>query len=204
MMASFLVVALGPARTLSQTKTELTYEELVNELTEETAKLAQMNQQKPPGPTLHAGVGLLLTSLSIKPRQDRFQMSGFQVSLGIEVFSPHVIAEGIIRDFGTKTIGPQVYVLRELEAKLSYRIHPTNTQLKYRLGIGSIRQYLDYKDATNAIKESSPSIVFSSGLESQLNQNIVLCAGIDYREATTSTSIHRNSIDLTFSMEAFF
>jgi len=186
---------------------EVSYEDLVHQINRRRSQVSESTSSNMLDDiTLHAGVSLLTSTLQISEagKIDNLQMNGFQISFGIDLFSPNWVAEGAIRNFGTGSAGIVNYSFRELDMKVVYRVPAAIGEMGFRAGAGLATQYLNLTDGAYAVNESTPASIIFGGLEGKLSRNFALGGELGYRSALVNTAANRNSLDLSLRLDAFF
>ena len=139
----------------------------------------------------------------------QFAASGLQVSLGIDLFSRHWMAEGTIRNFGKSKRDNMESTLREFDLKLVYRSN-LNTFLKFKTGAGLSGRFLKLRkldglaDESDVTEYSTPSSMFFVGLSSFITDGLSIGAEAAGRISMISDTVDRNSLDLTLRVDTHF
>lgn len=183
---------------------EVSYEQLVEEYqaNQRSTYKQQQTASEFDNVRLHAGIGYINSFMNVVPAGSEVteHSSGIQLSLGIDLFSPHWYSEGVFKNYGINTQGTRELRLREFDLKIGY----TNTLKSvwsYSLSTGLSNRYLELKDPTRAINlnEKTPSLMIATGLKAQLNEYLSLGAEISAHSALTETA-DRNSMDLALRL----
>ncbi len=186
---------------------EVSYDDLINQISKKRSRVSEStNPSILDDITLHAGFGLLTSAMEVNEinRHTQLQLNGFQLSFGIDLFSPNWVAEGAIRNFGTGSAGTQNYSFRELDMKVLYRAPLQSSDLGLRLGAGLATQYLSMTDVGTYIDESAPASILFGGIEGKVNRNFAIGAEIGYRSSLLNSAANRDSLDLTLRLDSFF
>lgn len=186
---------------------EVSYDDLVNQLS--SRKKATVQDANDPFDTIkiHTGFGLISTAanMSAGGSSSYRYMNGFQLSAGIDLFSPNWMAEGVLRNFGQSSSGTEDRSMREYDLKALYR-NKLADSLSYRLGGGIGTRTLKLSDnAKNfAVNDITPLTVLVGGIDVQVSQYIGFGVEAGLRTAMVTSTADKNSGDLTLHMDASF
>lgn len=187
---------------------ELTYEDLVNQLSRKKQKVIRAQESNPLDEIgMHAGLGLITAFNSMKVGDRSFVRTsqGFELSLGIDLFSRAWAAEAGLRNFGTQEGGSEKRSLREFDLKVIHRT-AMGDQLGSRMGGGIGTRYLKYSDFSRqiSIEEEIPCMVGFVGLEAFAAERIKLAADMGLRSALLDSSSDKTSLDLMVRLDTTF
>ena len=187
---------------------EIRYEELVNQLTaKRKASISRSTPDTLDNLKIHAGFGLIgsANSVNINGSNSIKYQNGFQVSLGIDLFSPEWASEVDMRNFGQTKSGTETRSLREFDLKFMNRAM-FNSIYGYRLGAGIGNRYLKIEDERNdiSINDNTPCGLMLFGLDSMINKN--MSVGIEgvFHSSLINRTADRNSLDMTFRLDTYF
>lgn len=157
--------------------------------------------------SLHAGLGLVSATNQLQigdTRGDR-TLSGFQISLGIDLFSPYWLSEVILRNFGTTEHHGEIRSLREVDLRVSYRAL-LSQGLGYRLGAGLGTRYFSFNNESRgiALRSETPCWLISGSLESYVSRNLSLGVELGLRSAFIRRSFDQSAIDVMVRLDTFF
>jgi hypothetical protein len=157
---------------------------------------------------LHAGLGLISSANSIRAAGQRDQIkyqSGFQLTLGIDLFSPSWVAETALRNFGQVRSGTEVRSLREFDLKLMNR-NLISDVTGYRAGLGIGHRYLKIDDEANnlSINDNTPTALFFVGLETYLSKTLSIGLEAGLRSSMVIETADKASADLTLRLDTYF
>jgi hypothetical protein len=207
-LGSLLLCTLFGTKVQAQEYEEVSYDDLVRQISSKKSKVVEQKTSILDDITLHAGVGLVTSSMNVSEsnRNLQMQMQGFQISLGVDLFSPNFVAEGAIRNFGTGASGDESRTFRELDLKVFYRSLPSSNigNVGYRFGAGLGTQYLTVSDPSNQINEATPASILFAGIETNLSKNFGVGAELGYRSSLLSSSADRDSVDLMLRLDTYF
>lgn len=186
---------------------ELSYQDLVDQLRDKKRKIKPATENPLDSLALHAGVGLAATlnSFSFEGRDAARAMNGFQISLGIDLFSPHWMAETALRNFGTRQSGTETQSQREIDLRVLHR-SPINDKMGIRVGAGLGTRFLKFSDPSQnlSVNEESPHMILATGLEIPLSKMVSLSGEMGFRSALIDSSVDRNSLDLLIRLDTAF
>lgn len=207
-LALFFTMAPQRAQALAEEGyEELSYQDLVDRLQTKKKKISQPQAHPLDQINLHASLGLTtsMNSYRVKGRDVSRAMNGFQVAMGIDLFSPEWVSELALRNFGTRESGGEKQSQREVDLKVSH-LQAVTGGWTTRVGAGLSTRYLRYVDAATDVNVSqeSPSLMASLGLETKLSPQIILGGDFGLRTALTDQSLDRNSMDLIIRLETLF
>jgi len=163
---------------------------------------------------LHFSVGVVNNYLKISSHQSLasgFQQ-GMQASLGIDLFSPHWMAEGTVRSFSETDIEKTSVSMHEFDLKIAYRIYPQRTLNPY-LGFGVAASYLVVKDSnlstvpstpTRSTKYSTPNSIVFAGTSYRFTEGIGMGIEFSYRSPMIEETIQKASLDMTLRLNTTF
>lgn len=169
---------------------------------------------------IHVGAGVGFAIINFIDKGDRSRTSnpfGFQIGLGIDLFDPHWVAEGQLRNFTSGARDERVQ-LREFELRLIHRTNPRSS-FGFRFGLGVAGRYLDVEEGTRkaandssattenkvtSLSEKTPSGSFMTGFESSLSKQFSVGSDVSFKTPLVRTSAERSSVDVTFRVEANF
>jgi hypothetical protein len=205
--ASSILATKVRAETSSADYEEVSYDDLINRLHKKKTRVISNQVSVLDDIAIHAGVGFITSAISVQQNNhlSQLNLNGFQISLGIDLFSPNWVAEGAIRNFGSGSNNPaENHSFREVDLKTFYRSLSTPSIMGYRLGAGLGTQYLDYRDPGISTSESSPALVVFGALDNNLSKNFGVGAELGYRTSMLSSNANRSSIDLMLRLDTYF
>jgi hypothetical protein len=186
---------------------EISYDDLVNELS--TKKKAALQNENDPFDSIkiHTGFGLITTATDVSTAgaSGYRYMTGFQLSAGIDLFSPNWMAEGTLRNFGTSTDGSESRSMREYDLKALYR-DQLKGAVSYRLGAGFGTRNLHLSDSVKgySFDNTTPLTVLVGGIDVAASSMLSFGIEAGLRTAMVTTTADKNSGDLTLHMDASF
>lgn len=181
---------------------EVSYDELLNELTSKKQKL-QHDNNPVETPLMHIGVGYANSFSNISTNGENFSRhaTGIQVNAGTDLVSSEWYAEGLFRNYASNTDGTENFSLRELEGKIGYTNLLQNVW-HYTISTGVSNRFLTFTDAARHINvdESTPSLVISTGILAQVHKNLSIGAEMSGRTSMVNRSADQNSFDFAFRL----
>lgn len=187
---------------------EVTYDNLIQQINYKKSRLA-IARSATSFDTLmiHAGFGLVTTASTISygGADNLKYQNGFQISLGIDLFSPNWAAEGVLRNFGQATSGTETRSLREFDLKILYR-DATSAAAGYRMGMGLGNRYFKLTDDHNSryINDTTPTSLFFVGLDIYTSKNVSLGLEAGLRSAMITSTADKSSLDTTLRLDTYF
>ncbi len=210
MRNGFLFSLLMLASTLVQAAEyeEVSYEDLVNQINKRKSTVIRNANDPLDQNLLHAGFGLISSAHTLntsRGRADTRYQTGFQLTLGIDLFSPQWSAETALRNFGQTSSGSETWSLREFDLKLMNR-DMLSASAGYRVGAGLGNRYLKLEDplAQLSVNDNTPTAVFFGGLDIFLKKNLSLGIESGLRTSMVTDTTDKNSFDLTVRLDTYF
>lgn len=207
----FLFLLISLSTTLVQAATEyeeVSYDDLVNQINKRKSSVIRNANDPLDDIKLHAGFGLITSANNVNTGQGRDTLkyqNGFQLSLGIDLFSPYWSSELAIRNFGQAKSGTETRSLREFDLKFMNRNH-LSEGAGYRLGAGIGNRYLKIDDDYNgvAIDDSTPTALFFGGIDAYVNKNISFGIEGGLRTSMVNQTADKSAFDLTVRLDTYF
>lgn len=187
---------------------EVSYDDLVNQINKRKSSIIRNSNDPLDQIKLHAGVGLISSANSVNTGrgQDaiKFQ-NGFQLSLGIDLFSPKWAAETALRNFGQARSGTESRSLREFDLKVMHRDLFSSTA-GYRLGAGIGNRYLKIDDEANgiAVNDNTPTALFFGGVDAYVSKNMSLGMEGGLRTSMINQTADKSAVDVTIRLDTYF
>lgn len=178
---------------------EVSYEDLLHRISHQKSYIKQESTSPFDDVLIHAGLGYVTTfsQTSIQGNNFSNQFSGLQLSLGINLFSPHWYSEAAWRNYGVQNRLTQETGLRELDFRIGYQ-DAINNQLNYRLGTGLATRFFHYSDTAQSINvdATTPAMLINFGLFAKMNEFLSLGGEASFRSPLVSSS-DKGSWDLS-------
>jgi len=204
-----IALALFGTKVLAEEYEEVSYDDLVNQISHRKSQLNSRQETSANFDNLmiHAGLGLVTTATSINYQGSnnlKYQ-NGFQLSMGIDLFSESWATEGVIRNFGQSTSGSEIRSLRELDLKILYRGTPAN-RVGLRAGAGLGTRYFKLSDSANGITidDTTPTALAFAGFDIYLSKGVSIGIETGLRSAMVSSTTDKNSMDTTLRLDTYF
>lgn len=182
---------------------EVSYDDLLNELSAKKNTLAKKQNSSLDDVRLHAGIGYANSFSNIAAQKQNFNrhVSGIQLSLGMDLFSPNWYSEGIFRNYGLTSSGNEELTLREFDLKIGYT-NKLESIWNYTISSGLSNRFMSFSDPTRNIDVDSttPSLVVSTGFVAQVHRNLSLGAEVSARTAMVNDTADKNSFDFAFRL----
>lgn len=197
-----------PAHAAEDGVEELSYQDLVDQLKAKRKKVtAPRRTNQLDEINLHASIAMAASfnNYRVSDRSLSRGMNGFQIGLGIDLFSPQWMAELALRNFGTRESGTETHALREVDLKVMHR-QSLGSKLGFRAGTGLSTRYIRFTDPVHnvSVSEESPNLIVAGGLDSLLTDRVNIGAELSLRTALVDQSLDRNSADLMVRLETSF
>lgn len=197
-----------PSSAVEEGYEELSYQDLVDQLRQKKKKISVVPQAHALDQiALHASLGLAtsLNTYHINNRSLTRGLNGFQISVGIDLFSPEWMAELALRNYGTRQSGTESQSQREVDLKVLHK-GSLGQKMGYRAGTGLSTRYIRFSDPALDINlsQESPNLLLVGGLDSYLNDQVNLGAELSLRSALIDQALDRNSMDLMVRLETSF
>lgn len=187
---------------------EVSYEDLVNQINQKKTSVIREANDPFDEIKLHAGLGLIASANNIDTGSggDKLKyQNGFQLSLGIDLFSEEWVAETALRNFGLAESGTERRSLREFDLKLMHR-NFLSASTGYRLGAGIGNRYLKVDDSFNqlSINDNTPIALFFGGIDVMMSKNFSVGVESGLRTSMVNQTSDKSGLDLTFRLDSYF
>ena len=155
----------------SEEAEEVPYEQLVRELNSQVTKQQRRLVQTISGDPferlqIHCSLGFIqtLNTFELGERTINRMEDGIQLGVGIDLFSPEWVAEGVLKNFGQSTRGSETMALREFDLRLSYLQNAPQSRVKLRFANGLGARYVRYLNQEKELELYQTTPVYSMGL----------------------------------------
>ena len=186
---------------------EVSYDDLVNQINLKKSSISENSHDPLDELKIHAGFGLISSanSVSIQGKNTFKYQNGFQISLGIDLFSNNWAAETALRNFGQAGSGSETRTLREFDLKLTRRDF-LSSSLSCRLGAGIGNRFLKIEDSSQniSVNDNTPTALFFGGFDTPLSKNLSLGIEAGLRSSMINQTADKNSGDITIRMDSYF
>ncbi len=194
------------------------YDAIVDQLGREEAQAAAAMKAKNPVRTggsessldsvmMHGGLGFanFIQNVDLPDGTTAtLNQKGIQGALGIDLFSPHWLAEGTVRSFSEDGDAKLRSAVQEFELKAYYKDR-LSTRLGFRAGLGITGRYLTLKQIGAPAQEyTTPMSVASLGGDIFVSDRVSFGADVNARNALVGETIDHGSFDLVLRVDAHF
>lgn len=182
---------------------EVSYEDLLNELSAKKQKVTQSSSSSFDDVRLHAGIGYINSFTNISTHSQNFNRhaNGIQLSLGMDLFSPNWYSEGVFKNYGVTSSGSEEFTLRELDLKIGYT-NRLESIWSYSISSGLSNRFLRFSDTSKGISvdETTPSLIVSTGFMAQVHKHLSLGAEVSAHTSMVNRTSDKNSFDFAFRL----
>jgi len=204
LVASLLFAPLAPTKVLAKEYEEVTYDDLVNQLSE---RREQANKKNSAGPAKsHLGLGILnsWTQISRNGKSATVNPSGFSLSTGVDLNSEAMRGELEFRNFSSLGTGSQTGSLREIAGTFQFR-NPLNKTWQSKFGGGLALRLLRFSDSQGLdVDDTSSMFIASGGMEARLSPAVAIGGDLSTHFPFGSATSDRSSIDLGIKLDTTF
>lgn len=192
---------------------EISFDELVKELNSKVNSQSRVNmnsESKDPFESLriHLSLGFIQTVslLQIEDRSTNRLEDGIQLGLGIDLFSPQWIAEGILKNYGRSTQNDSHLSLREFDLRLNYLQSTPQNKMKFRLSNGLGARYLRYTDKLSGASQfqTTPVYLLGAGLVIPVGNHFDLSVEVQGHLTLVHETIDRHGLSVITRFDNFF
>jgi hypothetical protein len=185
---------------------EVSYDDLVNQISQRKNSVVSNANDPFDSIKLHAGLGLLSSVNNVNTGRGgdtlKYQ-NGFQLSLGIDLFSPQWAAELALRNLGQAKSGTETRSLREFDMKFMHR-DLISSNMGYRLGAGLGTRYLKISDTDTSIDDSTPTALLFGGLDMYATKNFSVGVESGFRTSMVNQTADKGALDIMLRMDTYF
>lgn len=183
---------------------EISYEDLVQRLNSKKSRIRDHSATNPLDDNLiRAGFGIVsgLQTYHFHNQADTRNLSGFQISLGVDLFSRHWTAETVLRNQGNSSS----MSLKETDVKILYR-EDLASGVGFHLGLGLTTRDLRVLQPGGSplTVNASPSGMGSVALFTGLNRFLSLGIELSARSALVDETPDRWGADATLRLDSAF
>lgn len=201
------------AAEMSADPEEVPFEELVKELNNKVSMKDRIqtgaNMRDPfDSLQIHLSLGFIQTvnTLLVADRSISRLEDGVQLGLGVDLFSPEWVAEGLLKNYGRSTQNDTSVALREFDIRLSYLQQAPQNKMKFRLGNGLGARYLRYTNKWTDFSQmqTTPVYLLGFGLLIPMGSHFDLGIEVQGHLALISETIDRHGLSLILRLDNFF
>jgi hypothetical protein len=186
------------------------YDSIVKELSESRTSVDSAGATDPYDQIrFHAGLSLITSQLSLNlpsSLPDTKTLRGLEARLGIDLFTPHWVAEGAIRTFQPEALGVGEVSLREFDLNVVYHTSPKRS-VDFILGGGLAARYLDIRGAYSESftrRNTTPASIFFAGINAHVTKSLGLGILLSYRTPLVNDTADDGAIDGGLTIAALF
>lgn len=189
------------------------YEAIVGELEKLDVPLPKEQRIEDPFDLakIHLGIAMLSSYSNFQlasGKNENGMLNGFELSFGIDLFSPNWMALGSIRSFSSAKLGDSLSAkLQEFDLKFFYKNYMTR-QIQGVFGLGLSARYLELDTIENGVSKktqyTTPASVISTGFMARLGKQISLGPEFSYRSAMINETADKNAFDGMLKLDAQF
>jgi hypothetical protein len=186
---------------------EVTYDDLISQINKQKKVVSQAVPNRFDELKIRAGFALITSVNSVKVNnQDLYKyQNGFQISLGIDLFSTNFASEAVLRNFGQTRSSSETRSLREFDLKFYYHdFVDQNISVKAGAGIGNRNFKLSDPVISADINDSTPISIFFGGMDAHLSKNLSMGIEFGLRSAMVTTTADKNAMDISFRLDTAF
>jgi hypothetical protein len=197
--AALLSLAITPTFVYAQ---EEGFDSIVKELKSSLKDPVPTPKYDSESPRVIAGAGIV--GSYVNANAGSALLSGFDLHLGVELFTSQWLAEMSLRSFSTARLqGGSTMSLDEYDIKL---IHENELQrtLNLRVGGGLAAQYLKTSANGNSNTESAPSLIALVGLEKVFSPKLTVGPDLSLFMPLISNSDEKASLDASLRLNFYF
>ncbi len=207
LIVSFLTFFVATIVQAEPAYEEVTYDDLVNQISKKRKQLSPNSSPQLDELKIYAGVGLItgVNSVRVLGSESYKYQNGFQISLGIDLFSPFFASEAVLRNFGQSHSGSETRSFREFDLKFLYH-NRIDSQVGFRAGAGLGTRYFKLSDPVSGadINDSTPTSVLFSGIDVFASSALTLGFEAGFRSAMITSTADKNAVDFTFRIDTQF
>lgn len=185
---------------------EVSYDDLVNQINKRKNSVVRSANDPLDSLKIHAGLGLLTSANNVNTGRGtdtlKYQ-NGFQLSLGIDLFSNKWASEAALRNFGQARSGTETRSLREFDLKFMHR-DMMSTGAGFRLGAGLGTRYLKIDDGDVHIDDSTPTALLFGGLDVYASKSVSVGIESGFRTSMVNQTSDKGALDLTIRLDTYF
>lgn len=192
---------------------DMSFDQIVNDLNHQVNSKSRTKIQSANSNTafsqvqIHTSFGFTQGIHYFQTQQESFQRfnQGLLLSVGVDLFSPQWIAEGVIKNYGSSQYQSETLNLREFELRLNYR-QRHNNHLAFRLFNGLGARSLKWTVPARNIQYQSNTPVYQLGgvLDLIFAGNFSLGLELSGQTSLIAESFDRNSVALSLKFDNYF
>jgi len=157
---------------------------------------------------IHFSLGMIQTvnSLLVADRSISRLEDGVMLGLGIDLFTPEWVAEGLLKNYGRSTQNDSSLALREFDLRLSYLQQAPQNKMKFRLSNGLGARYLRYTNKWSgfSLLQTTPVYLLGFGLLIPMGSHFDLGVEVQGHLSLINETIDRHGLSLLLRLDNFF
>lgn len=195
----------APWNTVDPDTEELTYDDLVNELSRKKRQVRATPTADPFDTVkIHAGLGSVssFSTFVINGQSVSRYQNGMQIAVGVDLFSDVWFSEAAWRNFGETHVGSEQHMLRELDLKIGYR-GKLEGPWAYRLQSGLAQRHLRLDDTIRNIRidETMPGVFFGAGATASVSPVVSVNFDVTGRTPVIGQTVDKGSVDFNLELK---
>jgi hypothetical protein len=192
---------------------EIPYEQLVRELNAKVNKRDhRINQSNAIDPfetlKIHMSFGFVQTysTLLVNSRTVSRLEDGIQLGVGIDLFSPEWVAEGVLKNFGQSSMNDSTLALREFDLRLTYLQEAPKQKLKIRVVNGLGGRYLRFNSPWEEFYkyQTTPVYLMGFGFLVPVGSHFDFDFEVQGHVSLINDTIDRHGLSLVFRLNNVF
>jgi hypothetical protein len=185
---------------------ELTYEDLVQELSEKKSQVEQYNQRAQATKSwMSFGFVTGMAGLNLNGQSSTKYQNGFHVGLAKEMGTANTLFDSHVTYFAPQSNGVERRSLMEVAGKFAYRPR-ISPQAGLRSGLGMALRNWNISNSSQNLQKNdlTPHFLVYTGMEYFPSQTISLGFDASIRTAIDNSNIDRNGVELALKMNSAF
>lgn len=205
--------ASSHAATIDSDESGLGYEAIVGELEKLDTPAPAPGENDDPFELakIHVGFAMLSSYSNFQVangKGDSGLLTGFELSFGIDLFSPNWMALGSLRSYSSDRLGESLKAkLQEFDLKFLYKNY-LSRRVQGVFGLGLSARYLDLKSIEAGVPKTTqyttPASVLSAGFMARMGKQVSVGPEFSYRSALINETADKNSFDGMLKLDAQF
>lgn len=201
------------AATTDSDESGLGYESIIGELEKQDIPLPVAGESEDPFDLakIHLGFAMLSSYSNFQTANGKGEsglLTGFELSFGIDLFSPNWMALGSIRSYSSEKLGESLRAkLQEFDLKVFYKNY-LSRRVQGVFGAGLSARYLDLKTEEAGMQKTTqyttPASVLSAGFMARMGKQISIGPEFSYRSAMITETADKNAFDGMLKLDAQF
>jgi len=185
---------------------EMTYDDLVQELSEKKAKVEQYNlRQQATKSWMSFGFVTGMAGLNLDGQSTTKYQNGFHLGMAKEMGSANTLFDSHLTYFAPQSNGIERRSLMEISGKFAYRPR-ISPEVGLRSGLGMALRNWNISNSSKNLQKNdlTPHFLVYTGMEYFPSPTISLGFDASVRTAIDNSNIDRNGVDLALKMNSAF